>query len=135
LFAVGGSARRMLAKVMPLDRFADLPTIVQLRTCDRGDHVVFTELAAVLSRHHAHTRFGITLLYRRLPLRPGEIMLEQTDILRRRAMIMPTTDCRTVVEVAWRLYSDRDPVARCIGFALRPDHPPLDLPPDEGSWA
>ena len=125
----------MLSKVMPLDRFADLPTIDRLRACDPGDHAIFAELAAVLSRHHAHNRFGITLLYRRLPLRPGEITLEQTDILRRWVMIMPTADCRTAVEVAWRLDPNGDPLARCIGFALRPDHPPLDLPPDEGSWA
>jgi hypothetical protein len=134
-FAADDPARRILWEEMPLKRLADLPTIDQLRARDRGDDLVFAELAAVLARHHAQNRFGITLLYQRLPLRPGEIMLEQIDPSRRRITITPTTDYRDAVEVAWRLHPAREPMAQCVRFAARPSFAPLDLPSDNGSWA
>jgi hypothetical protein len=60
-----------------------LTDIEDIRPLDESDTVVFAELEAVLRRHKAINRFGITLLHRHFELAEGEVLVESTDCVAR----------------------------------------------------
>jgi hypothetical protein len=71
------------------------------------DHALFAELAAVLKKYGALNRFGVSLLHRHFEIRPGEVLLESTDIASRTQTIRPVDHTATAadpyIETAWRL--------------------------------
>lgn len=71
------------------------------------DDQLFAELASVLQRHNALDRFGISLLHRHFEIKPGEVLLETTDIGTRVQTIRPVVHdelaAEPYVETAWRL--------------------------------
>lgn len=72
-----------------------------------NDNALFGELAEVLKKHNALDRFGVTLLHRHFEIKPGEVLLETTDIPSRVQTIRPVKhDEMTAdpyVETSWRL--------------------------------
>jgi hypothetical protein len=71
------------------------------------DDTLFAELADVLKKHNALDRIGVSLLHRHFDIKPGEVLLETTDIPSRVQTIRPvphdemTTD--PYIETSWRL--------------------------------
>ncbi len=96
---------------------------VQPRT--DGDDPLFTELAAVLKKHNALERFGVTLLHRHFDMRPGEVLLETTDIPSRVQTIEPVPEEELAgvpyVETSWRL-GDGWVAMACVCVKYGDDH-------------
>lgn len=71
------------------------------------DDALFEELATVLKKHHALDRFGVTLLHRHFEIKPGEVLLETTDIPRRIQTVCPVKNDEMstdpYIETSWRL--------------------------------
>ncbi len=71
------------------------------------DDALFEELAAVLKKHNALDRFGVTLLHRHFKIEPGEVLLETTDIPGRIQTICPVKHHEMAadpyIETSWRL--------------------------------
>jgi hypothetical protein len=81
--------------------------ITEVEPRSAKDDALFTELAAVLKKHNALDRFGITLLHRHFDIAPGEVLLEETDVQTRKQNIQPiSADAlrdEKFTETAWRL--------------------------------
>ena len=84
--------------------------IAEVEPRSTNDDALFAELAGVLKKHHALDRFGITLLHRHFDIAPGELLLENTDMLSRTHSITPVSSETLVgqkyIETAWRLGDD-----------------------------
>ncbi len=61
---------------MGWDGLPDIDVVAQL---DDDDHQILAEIRAVLARHDALERFGVTLLHSHFDLDPGEILVEEVD--------------------------------------------------------
>lgn len=93
---------------MILDSALQAPThISEVEPRSEKDDALFEEVAAVLKKHNALDRFGVTLLHRHFEIKPGEVLLETTDIPGRIQTICPvhhdemTAD--PYIETSWRL--------------------------------
>ena len=89
------------------------------------DDALFAELAAVLKRHNALDRFGVTLLHRHFDIRKGEVLLETTDVPSRVQTIEPVPEASLAdvpfVETSWRL-GDGWVAMACVCVKSGSDH-------------
>jgi hypothetical protein len=86
-------------------RLAPLPDINEVRPVGQDDDVVFAEIRDVLKRHGALQRFGVTLLHQHFPIAPGEVLVENIDVINRVLTTSPkvTDSVGNAVETSWRL--------------------------------
>lgn len=86
--------------------YRDLEDIDDVPPLGTEDAACLEELRAVLLRHNAIERFGITLLHSHFPVREGERLLETCDTDQRRLTVQPVPDDaligREIVETEWR---------------------------------
>lgn len=84
-----------------------LPDIDDVRPVDETDQVVFDEVRALLERHGALQRFGLTLLHQHFDLTPTETLVEHIDKESRTLTIQPRSalDPARSIETSWRLDS------------------------------
>lgn len=84
----------------------DLRDIVEVEPLNARDADCLEELRAVLLRHGAIDRFGITLLHDHFPVYDGETLLETCDVERRTLTMQAVATTfladREVVETEWR---------------------------------
>lgn len=94
-----------------------LPHIAQARPFGEGDEALVGELAAVLARHKALDRFGISLLHQHFPIGDDEIICEdvdpQTRILTARPIKRSEADQEAHTPTLWDLRTG-EPVALCL---------------------
>lgn len=92
----------------------------QLRDIDEvaplgpDDQACVDEIRAVLAKHDALQRFGLTLLHDHFPVADDEMLVEEIDVENRILMSRPEKirpDDR-VIETSWRL-DDMTGMARC----------------------
>jgi hypothetical protein len=88
-----------------------LPDIDDIRPVDDTDQVIFDEVRAVLARHGALQRFGLTLLHQHFDTAEDETLVENIDKESRTLTLRPkvVTDPGRSVETSWRL---DDPTAQ-----------------------
>lgn len=98
------------ADIMKIILESSLPApahISDVEARSEKDHALFAELASVLKKYGALNRFGVSLLHRHFEIKPGEILLETTDIASRTQTIRPVDHNATAadpyIETAWRL--------------------------------
>jgi hypothetical protein len=74
------------------------------------DKPLFEELRAVLAKHNALNRFGVTLLHTHFEFHPGERMREVCDVDTRTLTSAPTSEAlpskASVIETNWRFLPD-----------------------------
>ncbi|TDD62052.1 hypothetical protein E1263_05420 [Kribbella antibiotica] len=82
-----------------------LPDIHEIRPRGPEDDAVFADIKAVLERHGALNRFGVTLLHQHFEIAQDESLVEHIDVENRTLVIRPMRDeeYATVVETSWRL--------------------------------
>ena len=89
------------------------------------DDALFTELSSVLKKHNALDRFGVTLLHRHFDVRPGEVLLETTDVPTRKQTIRPISSEELAkedyIETSWRLGDNWVGMA-CVCVRMGDDH-------------
>lgn len=67
----------------------DLPDIDDVEPVGAQDAAVFAEIQSVLAKHGALRRFGVTLLHKHYDLKPGERLVEVTDLDSRTSSLRP----------------------------------------------
>jgi hypothetical protein len=91
----------------PSASWNDLPDIDHVRGVGEVDLAIFEEIRAVLKRHNALDRFGISLLHKHFPLDDDEALVEVCDKDLRRLSIGPVkigeVEEGKLVETSWRL--------------------------------
>lgn len=93
------------------------PDLVHVVPRNDGDDVLFAELRAVLSRHNAVSRFGISLLHEHFRMEPGELLVESCDTEARTLVFRPVRprDMRgRAIDTTWRLDVAGDSEAQCV---------------------
>jgi hypothetical protein len=88
-----------------------LPDIDEVEARSEKDEACFAELRAVLERHDALGRFGITLLHQHFDIGEDELLVEEVDVEERTLTIQPVSrseiaNRRRVKETNWRLDTD-----------------------------
>ena len=97
----------------------EMPHVNEVVEYSEKDEPLFQELAAVLSKHGALDRFGISLLHRHFDLNDNEVLLEITHVKDRRQVTSPVSreelETMHILETSWRLDSKGRPQveARC----------------------
>lgn len=83
----------------------ELPDITEVEPFGEQDRACFEEVRAVLERHGALNRFGLTLLHSHFPVGDDEILVESVDPETRTLVTRPrkTSEPRKAVETSWRL--------------------------------
>src|SRR5262245_50512481 len=95
--------------------FEGLPDIHDVIPRTAADDGLFAELAAVLDKHNARERFGVTLLHTHFPMADGEVRLEKTNVSARRQTIEPVSaQPGNTIATAWRLGPDGAATTICI---------------------
>lgn len=86
-----------------------LPDIDELRPFGPEDQACFDELRAVLERHGALGRFGLTLLHRHFDVADDEVMVEFIDADTRTQIFRPRpiAEVGGGIETSWRLDDPR----------------------------
>jgi hypothetical protein len=91
-----------------------------------NDQALFDELKAVLSKHGALSRFGITLLHQHFDLVDGEMLVELCDVENRLLTIKPLpvdeTSNYKFIETSWRfdiIGAGTKCILRCVTDAGR----------------
>lgn len=89
----------------------NVPDIEEVTPRGASDDALFAELAAVLKRHDALDRFGVSLLHRHVPLHATKARLEVTHV-RTKAQALQPTSCgaEDAIETQWRLTEDGRPI-------------------------
>jgi len=82
-----------------------LPDIDEVRPFGPDDKACFDELRAVLEKHEALQRFGITLLHQHFDIANNEVLVENIDRENRILVSRPvkTEGTGSAVETSWRL--------------------------------
>jgi hypothetical protein len=87
----------------------ELPDIDDVAPWGAADQQLFAELRAVLERHDAVSRFGITLLHKHFDVADDEVLLEVCDVENRTLTTRPRSKAElsatTLIETNWRLDS------------------------------
>jgi hypothetical protein len=89
-----------------------LPDLTEIEPLGAADDVCLEEVRAVLKRHGALDRFGITLLHDHFDVAEEELLVETCDPASRTLTIAPMTIAATdegdrLIETNWR-FSDGD---------------------------
>jgi hypothetical protein len=96
---------------------ADLPDIDDVAPFNSADQALFDELRAVLEKHGAASRFGVTLLHKHFDVAADEVLVEVCDVDARTMTIRPRAKFElsrgNVVETNWRLDS-RSATQECL---------------------
>jgi hypothetical protein len=99
-------------------KWATFSPIEDVRPASGDDKEIFDEIRAVLERHGALDRFGVSLLHRHFDLQENECLLESTDVETRRQVIevvdVSMLDEGRVIETQWA-FDGRGTVG-CVGF-------------------
>ncbi|MEV0374333.1 hypothetical protein AB0I10_31820 [Streptomyces sp. NPDC050636] len=97
-----------------------LPDIDDVEPASDTDQQCIDEVRAVLSRHGALQRFGLTLLHEHFDVADDEILVEEIDVENRTLTSRPqkVTDVGNSVATAWRLDEPTD-IGRCITRCAR----------------
>ena len=107
----------MLATQVRSEPRQPLVDVDDVQPLNEQDQVLFSELYAVLERHGAFQRFGITLLHQHFDMADDEILLERTEKERRRQLIAPvkisSLDGQKPIETSWRLDTGK-PALLCV---------------------
>jgi hypothetical protein len=115
MITVSGSILLPKGTVMT-ELVAPLVDIDQVKPLSFDDRDLFRELHAVLERHGALRRFGVTLLHKHFDISADEVLVETTDRSTRTQTIQPVTKSEVeglkVIETQWRLDSG-SPVVVC----------------------
>jgi hypothetical protein len=94
----------------------DFPDITAARPISSSDAQLIKDLTAVLRRHNALQRFGLTLLHQHFKVHGNEILSEVVDVRKRTLTTRPvektTLRSANYKETAWRLDTGK-PVAAC----------------------
>ena len=84
-----------------------LPDIDEVEALSAADDECLDELRAVLARHSALDRFGITLLHDHFELAPDELLVETCDkhgrVLTMRPVVISELTGGTLLETQWQL--------------------------------
>jgi hypothetical protein len=99
----------------------DLPHVDLVQPLNDADTPCIEELRAVLKKHGALNRFGITLLHKHFDIAPDEVLIERTDEASKVQTIRPykKADVDTCAQqTAWRL-SDQKAVMGCYRVCIR----------------
>ena len=90
-----------------------LPDITEVAPVGGKDQACIAEVRAVLDRHCALHRFGLTLLHQHFDMSDDEILVESVDAENRVLTIRPAkVDTRDGIETSWRL-DDPAAMQRC----------------------
>jgi hypothetical protein len=104
---------------------ASLRHISEVEALSSEDEPLIADLIAVLQRHNALDRFGITLLHKHFEMEPDECLLETTDLSTRVQTIRPISKAEVAgidaIETAWRL-DTHGPLMSCICIQEGSDH-------------
>ena len=88
---------------------ADMTAIDDVAPWSPADQHLFEELRAVLERHDASGRFGVTLLHKHFDVAPDEVLVEVCDVESRTLTTRPCSKSDIagvkVIETNWRLDS------------------------------
>lgn len=94
-----------------------LPDISEALRRTDADQPLMDDLIAVLRRHNALDRFGITLLHQHFDIADDEVLLETTDVRSREQLIRPVKKSSLegidYTETSWRLDSG-SPMMACV---------------------
>lgn len=91
----------------------ELPDITEVTPVGTQDQACIAEVRAVLERHGALQRFGLTLLHQHFEMNENEILVESVDTQSRVLTIRPTKVNGTDgIETSWRL-DDPAAMQRC----------------------
>jgi hypothetical protein len=84
----------------------DLPEIADVQRWSAADEKLFDELRAVLEKHGAIARFGITLLHKHFDVADDEVLVEVCDRESRTLLTRPLPatglSATNVIETNWR---------------------------------
>src|SRR5688500_17207286 len=84
-----------------------LPNIDEVEPYSDKDKSCFEDLQAVLKKHHALSRFGITLLHEHFDVSDDELLVESCDIKNRTLVIQPVKksalEGEEITETNWQL--------------------------------
>lgn len=102
-----------------------LPDISEVTPLSGNDQPLIDDIVAVLRKHDALNRFGLTLLHQHFPIGDDEMLVESTDVKGRVQTIQPVkkeeTDRLPYTETSWRLDSGK-PLTACICIQMGNDH-------------
>ena len=105
--------------------WAGLPHISEAEPLGEADGPLVDDLVAVLKKHNALSRFGLTLLHKHFELEDGEVLVETTDRENRSQNIAPQflSDVmrEPIIQTAWRLDSGK-PIMSCVCVNFGGDH-------------
>lgn len=96
---------------------AQLPDISKVIPMGPADQPMVNDVIAVLKKHNALDRFGLTLLHQHFPVGADEVLVESTDV-QSRAQLIETAKKGDVLGLphtvtSWRLDTGQ-PLAICI---------------------
>lgn len=94
-----------------------LSDINEIQPLMDADYDVLREIGDVLRKHRKADRFGICLLHKHFDLRPGEVLVEDTDSVGRVSTTKPeleTGPAPSTIETMWRFRSDRVSITECV---------------------
>lgn len=102
-----------------------LPDITEAKPLVSTDKPLVDELVAVLKKHNALDRFGITLLHQHFPISDDEVLVENVDTGARTQLICPMKKDElgslNYTETSWRLDSG-EPMMACVCVKMGDDH-------------
>lgn len=88
-----------------------LRDIDDVKSRTEADEVLFRELRAVLEKHGAQSRFGVTLLHRHFDVYEDEVLVESCDLENRTLTCKPVKVSQILglklKETNWRLDTDQ----------------------------
>lgn len=102
-----------------------LPDITEAKPLGSADKPLVDELVALLKKHNALDRFGITLLHQHFPISEDEVLVENVDTGARTQLIRPMKKNElgslNYTETSWRLDSG-EPMMACVCVKSGDDH-------------
>jgi len=110
-----------------------LPDLTKVEPLSAKDKPLMDDIVAVLRKHDALDRFGLTLLHQHFNIADEEILVEATDVVSRTQSITPMRRAEvenlSAIDTAWRLDSG-EPIMSCKCLIAMPGHPHLPRPSD-----
>lgn len=105
---------------MDLSNLIDIEEVEPLSERDRD---ILSDVRAVLERHDAVHRFGVTLLHKHFAVADDEILVETVDkgartLTARPVSVAEATRLGTPIETSWRLDSADGQLA-CLAYCFR----------------
>jgi hypothetical protein len=100
-----------MTKPSALSQLRDIDEVEPLGPQDRA---CVDEIRAILAKHDALQRFGLTLLHDHFPVADDEVLVEEIDVVTRTLTSRPEKidPDERVIETSWRL-DDMTGMARC----------------------